>query len=410
MTTNSIVESATAPAVHRSFDSRIWLLALGTFAVGTDSFVISGILNQLAHDLTIDLDRAGNVVSVYSLAYGVSAPFLAALTARLRKDRVVLMALAAFAVANALCALAPSYDMLLEARILTGFAAGLYTPTGYALAASIAAPERKASAMAAVALGITVSFVAGVPFGMLVGSHFGWHATFWMICGLSLVAFVAIFLRPPRGLKPGASKLSLGARFTPLVHGRTLLALLPTLLFTAGTISTYTYMGAMLRVHLFPTNAIVACYFLFGVGGLLGTQIGGRVIDRFGPVLLLTLFLIIGTLNTALFALSLAILATLCITTFMLHFNLWLLIIGQQRRIIRLSPEHTDVVLALNNSCIYVGIAVGSTIGGLILAQGFGLDQIPYASCALFVVAFLLFGASVYVERGSNTDSQREQS
>lgn len=404
MTTNALSEPASTPTAHRSFDPRVWLLALGTFAVGTDSFVISGLLNQLAHDLSIDLDTAGNVVSSYSLAYGLSAPFLAALTARIRKDRVVLMALAGFAVANALCAVAPSYHTLIAARILTGFAAGLYTPTGYALAASIARPERKASAMAAVALGITVSFVAGVPLGMVVGSYFGWHATFWLICSLSLIAFATIGLRPPRGLTAGVSKLGLAARFTPLVHARTLLALLPTLLFTAGTISTYTYLGAMLRAHEFPAGTVVVYYFLFGMGGLLGTQVGGRVIDRFGPIRLLFLFLVIGILNTALFQSSLAILAALGATTFMLHFNLWLLIIGQQRRLIKLSPEHTDVVLALNNSCIYVGIAVGSAIGGLIIAQGFGLDRIPFASCALFVAALLVFGASYSIERGRQED------
>jgi MFS transporter, DHA1 family, inner membrane transport protein len=394
-----MAEPVPASAVQASFDPRVWLLALGTFAVGTDSFVVSGILNQVAHDLAIDLNAAGNVVSSYSLAYGLSAPFLAALTGRFRKDRVVLTAIIVFAVANALCAIAPNYAALVGARVFTGLAAGLYTPTAYALAASIAPPERKASALAAVALGITVSFVAGVPFGMVVGDKLGWHATFWLIGVFSLVAFAAIGLRPPRGLKPGVAKLSLAARFAPLVDVRTLLPLLPTLLFTAGTISTYTYLGALLRAHQFPVNTVVAYYFIFGIGGLIGTQVGGRVIDRFGPIPLLTLFLIVGTINTALFEASLAILATVAVTTFMLHFNLWLLIIGQQRRLIRMSPDHADVVLALNNSCIYVGIAVGSSIGGLIIAQGHGLDRIAFASCALFVLALVVFGASYAMER-----------
>lgn len=399
---SSMAKPAPAPAVQAnqaSFDPRVWLLALGTFAVGTDSFVVSGILNQLAHDLAIDLDAAGNVVSSYSLAYGLSAPFLAALTGRFRKDRVAFTAIALFAVANALCAVAPTYTAIIAARILTGLAAGLYTPTAYALAAMVAPPQRKASALAAVALGITVSFVIGVPFGMVVGRHFGWHASFWLIGAFSLVAFAAVGLYPPRGLAAGASKLNLAARFAPLVHPRTLLALLPTLLFTAGTISTYTYMAALLRDHRLTADTIVFYYFVFGMGGLIGTQVGGRVIDRFGPVPLLVLFLIVGILNTGLYHASLAIPATLGITTFMLHFVLWLLIIGQQRRLIRLSPEHNDVVLALNNSCIYVGIAVGASIGGLIIAQGFGLDGIPFASCALFVSALAVFGASYAVER-----------
>ena len=399
VTTNTVSESIVTSAVKPGFDPRVWLLALGTFAVGTDSFVVSGILNQVAHDLAIDLDAAGNVVSCYSLAYGLSAPFLAAITGRFRKDRVVLTAIVLFAVANALCAVAPNYAVLIGARVFTGLAAGLYTPTAYALAASIAPPERKASALAAVALGITVSFVAGVPFGMVVGDKLGWHATFWLIGVFSLVAFAAIGFRPPRGLKAGATKLSLVARFAPLVDPRALLALLPTLLFTAGTISTYTYMGALLRAHQFPANIVVAYYFIFGIGGLIGTQVGGRVIDRFGPAPLLTLFLVIGFVNTVLFETSLAIPATLAVTTFLLHFNLWLLIIGQQRRLIRLAPEHNDVVLALNNSCIYLGIAAGAAIGGLIIAQGLGLDRIAFASSALFILAFAVFGASYAAER-----------
>jgi len=400
---NAAAKPGVAPKVFSSFDPRVWLLALGTFAVGTDSFVVSGILNQLAHDLAINLDVAGNIASSYSLAYGLSTPFLAALTSRFRKDRVVLTAIAAFGAANTLCAVAPNYMTLIAARILTGFAAGLYTPTAYALAASVAAPDRKASALGAVALGITASFVAGVPLGTAIGSRFGWHASFWLVAGLSLVAFAAMGLFPPRGLRAGKSTLSLAAKLAPLVHGRTLLALLPTLLFTAGTFATYTYFGALLRAHQFSPHAVIAYYFVFGAGGLISTQLGGRAIDRFGPITLLTLFLVIGILNTALFPMSLSSMPALAVMTFVLHFSFWLLMIGQQRRLIKLSPEHTDVVLALNNSCVYVGVAVGAAIGGLIIAHGFGLERTPLASCALFAGALLFFLSSIYLDHPSRT-------
>jgi len=396
---NAISDSAPPSTAQRGFDPRVWLLAFGTFAIGTDSFVVSGLLNQLAHDLAIDLAAAGNVVSSYSLTYGLAAPLLAALTGGIRKDRVLQMALAAFAVSNALCAIAPTYPAIIGARILAGLAAALYTPTAYALAASIATPERKASALGAVALGITVSFVAGVPLGIVVGNQFGWHGSFWLVCLLSLIAFAAISQWPPRGLPRAMSNRRLAERLAPLFHPRTLLALLPTLFFTAGIISTYTYLGAMLRAHPFPEETVVFFFFIFGMGGLFGTQLGGRLIDRFGPVPLLVLFLLVGILDTALYRASLAVPATLGGTTFLLHFTLWLLIIGQQRRLIWLSSDHTDVNLALNNSCIYVGVSVGSSIGGSIIASGFALDQVPFGSCALFVAALLIFFASLYVER-----------
>ena len=152
----SIAADAAAPAaVARPCDPRVWLLALGTFAIGTDAFVVSGILPAVAGDLGVGLDAAGQVVTAYALTYALGAPLLAAVTARLPRGRTVTVALACFALANALCALAPTYWLLLGARVLAGVAAALYTPTAYALAAALARPERRGSALAAVAFGLT---------------------------------------------------------------------------------------------------------------------------------------------------------------------------------------------------------------------------------------------------------------
>lgn len=86
----------------RAFDPRVWLLALGTFAIGTDAFVVSGILSAVAGDLRIGLDAAGQVVTAYALTYALNAPVLAALTARLPRERIVTRALGLFALANVL--------------------------------------------------------------------------------------------------------------------------------------------------------------------------------------------------------------------------------------------------------------------------------------------------------------------
>jgi DHA1 family inner membrane transport protein len=387
---------------RNSFDPRVWLLALGTFAVGTDSFVVSGILNQVARDLSVDLDAAGHIVSSYSITYALSAPVLAVLTARIRKDRLVVATLAGFSVANALCALAPTYSVLLAARLLAGIAAGLYSPTAYSLAVSLAPAHRKASALSAVALGITGSVLAGVPLGILVSQHFGWHASFWLVGALSLIAFSALSLRPPRAL-PVASSVpaALSARFAPLFQGRTLLALLPSVLMAAGISATYTYLGALLRERGFSTSAVAGWYVLVGLGGVTGTLSGGRLIDRFGAVTMLVLFFFVGIVDTSLFTASLAFPAALVVTCFLLHATMANSILGQQRRLIALAPAHTEVVLALNNSCLYAGIAVGASVGGAILSYGYALGAIPYASTVLFAGALSALGASVWVEQGT---------
>ncbi len=267
------------------------------------------------------------------------------------------------------------------------------------LAASLAVPERKGAALAAVAFGMSGSIVLGVPIGIVVGNGFGWHATFWMIGALSLGAGAIIGLWLPRQIKTIGPGPSLSQRLAPLVQSTLLLALLPTVFLCVAVQATYTYLGALLLEHGFVSNTVVVTiFFLFGVGGLLGSQAGGRLVDRFGstPVIVLSLFA--GILDAASFARSLESVATVGLASFILSFMAWPIVIGQQRRLMRLSPSHSDVLLALNNSCIYVGVAGGATLGAAILRFGLGLDRIPLASSLLLVVTLLVYCTSIWLE------------
>ncbi len=318
------------------------------------------------------------------------------------KHRVAIVALAVFRLANALCAVASSYSLLLAARVLAGLAAGLYTPTAYVLAASLATPERKGAALAAVAFGITGSIVLGVPLGLMVGGRLGGHATFWMIGTSSLLAGAVIGLRPPRHAKTSSAGASLSQRLAPLVHPMLLLALAPTVLLCAAAQATYTFLGALLLEHGFTTNTTVETIFLlFGVGGLLGSQAGGRFVDRFGSIPVIAISLIVGIVDTAAFSASLGAAAMVGLTSFILSFIAWPVIIGQQRRLMKLSPAHADILLALNNSFIYVGVAGGASVGAAILRYGLTLDRIPVASSVLLVLTFLVFCVGAWRESRS---------
>lgn len=109
----------TSAAGARAFDRRVWLLTVGTFAIGTDAFVVSGILPAIAADLRVGLDAAGQVATAYALTYALGALLLAALTVKLPREQTVTAALGLFALSNALCALAPLYVFLIAAHVLT---------------------------------------------------------------------------------------------------------------------------------------------------------------------------------------------------------------------------------------------------------------------------------------------------
>lgn len=381
-------------AVGRGFDPRVWLLALGTFAIGTDAFVVSGILPAVAGDLRVGLDAAGQVVTAYALTYALGAPLLAALTARLPRERTVTLALGLFALANALCALAPGYGFLIAARVLAGVAAALYTPTAYALAAGLARPERRGSALAAVALGLTASAVLGVPFGAFLGQRLGWHATFWFVALLSAAAVAVLLSSPPRGASAdGAVPTSLRERFAPLARPTVLLALLPSLLWCTANFTSYTYLGAALAERHAP-DAVVALFLVYGLGGLAGSQAGGHLADRFGPARPIAACLAVAAANQALLGLSAASTMTLGAALVAWSFTGWATFAPQQSRLLAVEPANGPLVIALNNSTIYLGSALGAALGGVLVAHGLPASGLHWATAGLLAAALAAFGLS----------------
>jgi predicted MFS family arabinose efflux permease len=394
-----MANDSTSVSEH-AFDRRVWLLALGTFAIGTDANVISGILPQLAHDLRVGVDAAGQVVTSYSFSYAISAPLLAAITARLRPRRTVVAALLAFIVANALCAVAPTYFFLIGARVLAGVAAGLYSPTAYSLAASLARPDRKGTALAAVAFGLSAATLLGVPLGTLIGQHAGWHGTFWLIVVLSIVAAAALAFRAPRAaVSTGTPVFGLAARLEPLVHRPMLLALLPNLIWCAAIFVTYTYLGAIFAERDFKSGTVIALFFAFGLGGLLGSQTGGHLADRFGASRVIVLFLTVGIVDTLAFGLPGASVWGSAIVTFVLAFTVWMLLPAQQSRLLSIiEPHHAQLVLALNNSAVYLGVAAGAAMGAALIRRGIALSDLHWVSLMFLCLALFVFGLSHWTQ------------
>ncbi|SPL98143.1 MFS transporter, DHA1 family [[Actinomadura] parvosata subsp. kistnae] len=155
--------------LSRGWRTHAAVLAFGTFAVGTDGFVVAGILPEIARSLDVSVAAAGQLVTVFSIAYAVLAPVLATLTAGWSRRVVLPAGLALFAVGNVITALAPSYALVLVSRAVAAGGASLYAATASATAAAIAGDERRGRAIAIVMLGLTSSLALGAPLGTAVG-------------------------------------------------------------------------------------------------------------------------------------------------------------------------------------------------------------------------------------------------
>ena len=186
--TLTLSESAPARASSQAGRLPLLALAMASFGIGTTEFVIMGLLPDVAGDLAVSIPRAGLLVSGYALGVTVGAPILAVATARLERRRALLLLIGIFILGNLLCALAPSYGLLMAARIVTALCHGAFFGLGAVVASAVVAPDRRAQAIALMFAGLTLANVLGVPFGTALGQAVGWRATFWAVVALGLAA------------------------------------------------------------------------------------------------------------------------------------------------------------------------------------------------------------------------------
>jgi DHA1 family inner membrane transport protein len=198
--------------VSSSLIRRLLPLSLALFAVGTDGFVIAGLLPAIARDLGVDIPAAGQLVTAFALAFAVSAPVLGAATSALDRRATMLIGLAGFSVGNALTALGPTYPVVLGARVFTALGAGLIGAAAFSTAAAIAPPERQGRALATVMGGLSISMALGLPAGTLIGSA-DWRVTLWAVTAIGLVAAAGVAFGVPVVSLPSTS---LRTRLRPL--------------------------------------------------------------------------------------------------------------------------------------------------------------------------------------------------
>jgi len=380
----------------------LFALTVAAYAIGTTEFVIVGLLPTVATDLDITLPLAGLIVSVYALGVTFGAPILTALTGKLGRKPLLIGLMALFIAGNVLAALAPSYGMLLVGRVLSAFAHGVFFSVGATIAADLVAPDRRASAIAMMFMGLTVAIVTGVPLGTFIGQTFGWRATFWAVAGLGLVAFAAIALLLPANLKR-EKPAGLMEQVRVLGSGRLLLVFAMTALGYGGTFVTFTFLSPLLQdITGLSANTVSLVLVLYGAAIAFGNIVGGKVANR-EPVKALAV----------LFALQAAVLVLLTftapspvlvlVTLAALGFLSFATVPGLQLYVVDIAKRHrpagVDVASALNIAAFNLGIAAGAWIGGLVVASPLGLGSTPWVGAILVAGALGLTLASGTLDR-----------
>jgi predicted MFS family arabinose efflux permease len=350
----------------------LWPLALGTFAIGFGSNVVTGLLPTMADELDVSLADVGRLVSFYGIAYAISTPLVALFGGRLPRRALMLTALALFAVGCVATALSNDYSAIAAVRALSAIAAGGFTPTATVLASRLAAPGERGRALATVFGGLTTAAVVAAPVGNILGPLLGYRGVYLVTAALAAVAFAAVFFlvaRPGSDLLDRASVASDTSRGlpSPLVA----LVLLVSMLETVAAFTVQTYASPLLTTVSgaggLSLSALLLCY---GAAGVLGNIAGGRMADRLGAGRTLWICFFGCTASLALLPVAGTTLVGAGALFAVWGFLAWAANSPLQGMLIQLAGRHGQLIVALNSSVIALGTAGGAIIGGAIIAGG----------------------------------------
>jgi DHA1 family inner membrane transport protein len=372
-------------------------LAVGGFAIGTTEFVTMGVLPDIADGVGVSIPQAGHLVSCYALGVVVGAPVIAALSGRLPRRALLVGLMAAFLVGNAASALAPGFGTLAAARFVSGLPHGAFFGVASLVAASLVAPHMRGRAVSSVLLGLSVALVAGVPLATWLGQSVGWRAAYWLVVVLALATMAAVLavVPPSPGRRDATVRGELGALRRPQV----LLTLLVGIVGFGGMFALYSYIAPVAtEVTGLARGTVPWVLLAYGLGGLVGTALGGRLADLALFRSLVGSLLVLGLLLAAV-ALTSPWPAALFVGVFLAAVAASTLAICLQLRLMETAGEAQMLGAALNHSSLNLANALGAWLGGAVIAAGLGYRAPSVVGAGLAVVGLLPLAVSAVLRR-----------
>ncbi|WEK05239.1 MAG: MFS transporter [Candidatus Devosia phytovorans] len=368
----------------------LFALFLAAFAFGTAEFVIAGVLPEVALGLGTSIPTAGYLISGYAVGIAIGGPLLAVATKRLSRKALIVLLGTVFTLGQALCALAPTFELLMAARVLVSVVHGTYFGIAAIVAVNLVPADKSGFAVALILSGLTVSNILGVPAGTAIGTAIDWRATFWAVGALGFVATLAVAFCLPTSTANASTSGGLLREFKALGRQQVATSLLIAILAMIGQYSLFTYIAPLLReVSGFDAAIIPWILLLYGVGSTIGVFIGGRLADwKLMPSLIVIL-----TTQVGAFALLYAV------SPYPLVMAVVVVIWGGvnfafgspvQSRVLAWAGDAPNLASALIPTGFNIGIAIGAVLGAGMLDAGWGYRSLPLIGTAALALAVLI--------------------
>lgn len=374
-------------------------IGLGGFGIGVSEFVAMGLLRNIAQAYAVAENTAGHIISAYALGVVIGAPVITAFTGMMPRRRLLLLLMVAFVVGNALTALATTMPTLLAARFIAGFPHGAFFSVAALVVTSMAPEGQRGRALAFVGMGFPLSSLVGVPAAQAVGEATGWHNAYVLVSAVGLATLVALwFLMPHMTKMPPTSPL---LELSSLRRLQVWLSLAIGAVGFGGMFAVYTYISWTMtnRAGLDP-DLMWLVLSIYGVGMIVGNWVGGRLAD----------WSVEGGIAVSLMAIVLSLTAFYFTTTAVVPAVVNFAVIGGcasalipclQIRLMDVAGKAKTLAGALNHSALNIANAAGASMGGAVIAAGYGYASPALVGAALGVCAIMVWALAVALRRRS---------
>lgn len=372
--------------------ARLLVIAGAIFVCVSSEFLPTGILPEIAVGVGVSEAQAGLLVSVFAFTVALTTVPLTRLTYRYPRKWLMVATLAAFALTNLICAIAPDYWVLLIGRILGGLAHGVFWAVTTPYAARLVKPNQVVRATSITTAGGTLAFILGIPMGAAIGHAVGWRLSFVVMACL-VIAFavlVVLFLPAVEHRVPVVTgEIPIPARKDPTLR---VVILVCAIIFitVSGQNVMSTYIAPwLIAVPAIDPGQVASILMLGGIGGGVGLIISGLFGDRDPHRILL--------MTIAALAVSVAALALLGPSGWpaIIAYIVWNAVFGivpalSQGLMMRdASPRLRDIAAAALTTSFNAAIGLGALIGSFVVA-GLGLAWLPWFLVGFAAIAFCI--------------------
>jgi len=353
----------------------IAILAFLQFTIILDFMILSPLGAMLMPKLGITTSQFGLLVSVYAFSAGASGILAAGFADKFDRKKLLLFFYSGFLLGTLFCGLAPNYHMLLMARVVTGVFGGVIGSISMAIIADIFPFEMRGRVMGFVQTAFAGAQVMGIPLGLLLSNHFGWHAPFLMIVAVSSVVGILIMAK----LRPVTGHLRLKTDRNPLQHllktvsrPRYLATFAATTLLATGGFMLMPF-GSAFSVHNLgiPLDKLPLVYLITGLSSIVAGPLIGKLSDAIGKYTLFVMgsLLMIGLVlyycNLGVTPLWLVIAINI-----VLFMGITARMISSQALCSAVpDPQDRGAFMSINSSTAQISGGIAASIAGLIVVQ-----------------------------------------